>query len=65
MSAISRSLTRTRPRLAFFVAFALIAAVPTPALAQDYGQAKASRILLAEKDLAAESSGDVAAALAL
>jgi len=39
--------------------------VSTPAPAEDYGQAKVNPALLAEQDLAAESRGDVAAALAL
>jgi len=55
-----------RPR--FFIA--LFASVPIlaasmPAPAQDYGLAKVNPASLAEQDLAAESRGDVAAALAL
>ncbi|MGA7263822.1 MAG: nuclear transport factor 2 family protein [Stellaceae bacterium] len=43
----------------------LVLAMSTPAPAEDYGQAKVNPALLAEQDLAAESRGDVAAALAL
>jgi hypothetical protein len=51
----------------FFVIFISMVAltVSTPAPTQDYGQAKVNPATLAEQDLAAESSGDVAAALAL
>jgi hypothetical protein len=51
----------------FIILFAsmLALAVCTPAPAEDYGQAKVNPALLAEQDLAAESRGDVAAALAL
>lgn len=55
-------------RSTFFVTFfasMLALTVSTPAPAQDYGQAKVNPVSLAEQDLAAESSGDVAAALAL
>ena len=38
---------------------------PGIVLAQDYGQATVNPMLLAEQDLAAESRGDVMAALAL
>jgi hypothetical protein len=43
----------------------LAVAAPMPAAAEDYGQATVNPILLAEQDLAAESRGDVVAALAL
>lgn len=43
----------------------LALAVSTPAPAEKYGQAKVNPASLAERDLAAESRGDVAAALAL
>lgn len=52
----------------FFVtllASTLALAVSTPAPAADYGQAKVNPLSLAQRDLAAESRGDVAAALAL
>ena len=52
----------------FFVplfACMLALAVSTPAPAEDYGQAKVNPASLAERDLEAESRGDVAAALAL
>lgn len=52
----------------FFVtlfASMLALAVSTPAPAEDYGQAKVNPASLAERDLAAESRGDVAAAVAL
>jgi hypothetical protein len=50
--------------LTFFASMlALIVSVPTSA--QDYGQAKVDPASLADQDLAAESRGDVAAALAL
>jgi hypothetical protein len=42
----------------------LAPAVSAPAPAEDYGQAKVNPATLAERDLAAESRGDVAAALA-
>jgi hypothetical protein len=47
-----------------FVSFMAIA-VAGPTSAADYGQAKVDPASLAEQDLAAESRGDVAAALAL
>jgi hypothetical protein len=47
------------------VACVLALAAPLPATAEDYGQAKLNPASLAEQDLAAESRGDVAAALAL
>ena len=50
---------------AIWAASMLAIVVPGLALAQDYGQATVNPILLAEQDLAAESRGDVAAALAL
>jgi hypothetical protein len=55
-------------RRGFFVTFLaslLSLAVPAPVPAQDYGQAKVNPASLAEQDLAAESRGDVAGALAL
>jgi hypothetical protein len=51
--------------LAIFFASLLAVAASAPTSAQDYGQAKVNPALLAEQDLAAESKGDVAAALAL
>ena len=48
-----------------FITSMLTLAATTLALAQDYGRAKVNPASLAEKDLAAESSGDTAAALAL
>ena len=48
-----------------FWSCALAVAVCLPATAEDYGQAKVNPASLAEQDLAAESRGDVAAALAL
>src|SRR3954447_11437863 len=51
--------------LAIWAASMLTVAITGMALAQDYGQATVNPILLAEQDLAAESRGDVAAALAL
>src|SRR4051794_2822299 len=50
---------------AIWAASMLATVVPGRALAQDYGQATVNPITLAEQDLAAESRGDVAAALAL
>jgi hypothetical protein len=50
---------------ASFFAAMLALAVVTPAPAADFGQAKVDPASLAEQDLAAQSSGDVAAALAL
>jgi hypothetical protein len=47
------------------IASMLAVAVSTPISAEDYGQAKVDPASLAEQDLAAESRGDVAAALAL
>jgi hypothetical protein len=46
-------------------AFLLAFAVSRPAKAEDYGQTKVNPASLAERELAAESRGDVAAALAL
>ena len=43
----------------------LAVTLPGFGLAEDYGQATVNPMLLAEQDLAAESRGDVAAALAL
>ena len=51
--------------LAAATASLLAFAVPAQAPARNYGQAKVDPAALAEKDLAAESRGDVAAALAL
>jgi hypothetical protein len=51
--------------LAIRAASMLAVIVPGLALAQDYGQATVDPMLLAEQDLAAESRGDVIAALAL
>jgi hypothetical protein len=50
--------------LTFFASMAALI-VSTPTSAEDYGQAKVNPASLAEQDLAAESRGDVAAALAL
>jgi hypothetical protein len=47
------------------LACVLVLAGSLPSAAEDYGQAKVNPALLAEQDLAAESRGDVAAALAL
>jgi hypothetical protein len=44
---------------------ALFVGAPAPAVAEDYGQATVNPLSLAEQDLAAESRGDVAAAMAL
>jgi hypothetical protein len=53
-------------RPVFFVALlAFTLAVSAPARAENYGQATVNPVSLAERDLAAESRGDVAAALAL
>jgi hypothetical protein len=55
-------------RPTFFVtllASVFAVAVSIPAAAEDYGQATVNPLSLAERDLAAESRGDVAAALAL
>src|SRR6202040_3353608 len=48
-----------------FLAYVLALAAAVPAAAEDYGQAKVNPASLAEQDLAAETRGDVAAALAL
>ena len=48
-----------------WLVFLFAAAVPTSTRAEDYGQATVNPMLLAEQDLAAESRGDVAKALAL
>src|SRR5690349_9876237 len=50
---------------ATLLAFLLTFAVSRPAKSEDYGRAKVNPASLAERDLAAESRGDVAAALAL
>jgi hypothetical protein len=50
---------------ATFLASVLMLAASLPAVAEDYGQASVNPVLLAEQDLAAETRGDVAAALAL
>ena len=50
---------------ATLLASVLALAVSRPAPAADYGQAKVNPLSLAQQDLAAESRGDVAAALAL
>jgi hypothetical protein len=47
------------------LACVLMLAAFLPAVAEDYGQATVNPALLAEQDLAAESRGDVATALAL
>jgi len=53
-------------RPVFFVALlAFMLAVSAPARAEDYGQAAVNPASLAEQDLAAQSRGNVAAALAL
>lgn len=65
---ISRTGDQSMNRPIFFVtllASTLALAVSTPAPAADYGQAKVNPLSLAQRDLAAESRGDVAAALAL
>jgi hypothetical protein len=51
--------------VAIWAVFMLALAIPRLGLAQDYGQATVNPMLLAEQDLAAESRGDVAKALAL
>ena len=51
--------------LVTFVVSMLALTVSMPTRAEDYGQAKVDPASLAEQDLAAESNGDVAAALAL
>ena len=50
---------------ATLLASVLALAVSRPAPAADYGQAKVNPLSLAQQDLAAESRGDVAAALAV
>jgi hypothetical protein len=50
---------------ATLLACVLMLAANLPAITEDYGQAKVNPASLAEQDLAAESRGDVAAALAL
>jgi hypothetical protein len=47
------------------LAFGLVLAASSRVVAEDYGQATVNPATLAEQDLAAESRGDVAAALAL
>jgi hypothetical protein len=51
--------------LAVWAALILAVALPRLGWAEDHGQANVNPMLLAEQDLAAESRGDVAAALAL
>ena len=51
--------------LAIWAVLMLAVASPGVVLAEDYGQATINPMLLAEQDLAAESRGDMAAALAL
>ena len=52
-------------RILIFIASMLLVTLSAPAPAEEHGQAKIDPALLAEQDLAAESKGDVAAALAL
>ena len=55
----------SRMYVSAFAGFLLAAIAAVPAAAKDYGLAKVNPATLAERDLAAETSGDAAGALAL